>query len=182
MREVFQNILHLQVREENFPLFVTEWDWLCMLDLTVSTAESPPFLLRNLDGSVFSARGSSIESEITGLMIDGDGQRIELNLSDSEEDSDEEDAHSIAETNQPAPSPIGQQRRECTYQVFEAELWTKITSAKHRSVLKPSLVWQEIVSHIKGSAEALQSAYLREETEAMGLTREEYLTSEDRIN
>ena len=160
-----------------------------MLDLTVSTPDAPPFLLRNPDGTVLSASSTSIENEITGvqiagLMADADGQRVELNLSDSEDDSDEEDTQSVAIEANRTVSEEGrrQQKRECTYQVFEAELWTKITTAKHRSLLKPSLVWQEIVSHIKGSAEALQSAYLREETEAMGLTREEYLMSEDSIS
>ena len=47
-------------------------------------------------------------------------------------------------------------------------LWPHLTSPALRELLRPSLVWQEICSYIKGSAQAM-------DTDAGYITKEQYL-------
>ena len=53
-------------------------------------------------------------------------------------------------------------------QFFAGEMWRRVATAQEKAALKPALVFQEIMSYLKGSAEAL-------ENESGHLTLEQYL-------
>ena len=45
----------------------------------------------------------------------------------------------------------------CVTQFFEGVMWRDVASKEQKALLKPALVFQEIMSYLKGSAEALQN-------------------------
>ncbi|KXZ49100.1 hypothetical protein GPECTOR_23g31 [Gonium pectorale] len=47
--------------------------------------------------------------------------------------------------------------REVTYQYFVSSMWKHITTPEQRTAVAPGLVYQEIMSYLKGSAEAIAS-------------------------
>lgn len=144
------------VDEEAWPLFVNSQDWLLMLDASLP-GES--FFKRTADGSLL-------------RKIDGWGEEdnhlqfIPATESDNESDNEEdEDFNGTAKGNEETKArrkePSKEERdprREITYQVFQAEIWPKMKkSSKEKIDFHPTLVWTEIRSFIKGSAEALLS-------------------------
>jgi len=149
------------IPENVFPLFLTTRQYLRMLDGTLSK----PFFPRRDNGAV------ALEDEDEQ---DPDGVDWEVDLDDDDDfDDDDDDSNEEGDTGQesgphggkrnapdksgrtrPASSP---RRKLMSYQYFADVLWKKLTSKQERASLKPSLVFQEIMSYIKGSSEALES-------------------------
>ena len=146
------------VAAEAWPLFVNSRDWLLMLDASLP---GKTFFNRAEDGSLL-------------RKIDGWGEEdshlqfIPATESDDESDHEEEDEgavgtqHGSEETKQKGKETFIKKdkdpRREITYPVFQFELWPKMKkTSKEKVDYHPTLVWTEIRSFIKGSAEALLS-------------------------
>ena len=142
------------VDEEAWPLFVNSRDWLLMLDASLP-GES--FFKRAADGSLL-------------RKIDGWGEEdnhlqfIPATESDDESDNEEDEgvpgigkgSEETKERKKETAKEERDPRREITYQVFQAEIWPKMKkSSKEKIDYHPTLVWTEIRSFIKGSAEAL---------------------------
>ena len=143
------------VDEEEWPLFVNSRDWLLMLDASLP-GES--FFKRAPDGSLL-------------RKIEGWGEEDNhlqfIPATESDEESDDEEQEELNGTPEekeiPTEKKKGQReerdpRREITYHVFQSEIWPKMKkSLKEKIDFHPTLVWTEIRSFIKGSAEALVS-------------------------
>ena len=147
------------VAEEAWPLFVNSRDWLLMLDASLP---GEPFFKRAEDGRLL--------RKIEGWgEEDNHLQFIPATESDDErsdnEDEEEEDVSGTGKGNKEVTGRSRAQgkeerdpRREITYQLFQAEIWPKMKkSSKEKIDYHPTLVWTEIRSFIKGSAEALLS-------------------------
>ncbi|KAK3727086.1 hypothetical protein QZH41_019746, partial [Actinostola sp. cb2023] len=139
------------IGEEAWPLFVGARDWLLLLDASLPGI---PFFQRTADGSLL-------------RKIEGWGQE-DMHLHFIPDDDDEEDeleeegehAHAVAEKEDqqnPKSSKVRSNKREVTYQVFMNELWPKMKKSV-KNDYHPTLVWTEIRSFIKGSAEALKTS------------------------
>ncbi|KAJ7371754.1 TPR and ankyrin repeat-containing protein 1 [Desmophyllum pertusum] len=93
-------------------------------------------------------------------------QFIPATESDDESDNEEAEDEEVTGTEKGNEEPKERKkepakeerdpRREITYQVFQTEIWPKMKkSSKEKIEYHPTLVWTEIRSFIKGSAEAL---------------------------
>ena len=144
------------IDEEAWPLFVNSRDWLLMLDASLP-GES--FFKRSADGGLLRKIDGWAEE-------DNHLQFIPATESDEESDDEEDDDvpgigkgnEETKERRKEAAKEERDPRREITYQVFQAEIWPKMKkSSKEKIDYHPTLVWTEIRSFIKGSAEALLS-------------------------
>ncbi|XP_044311040.1 TPR and ankyrin repeat-containing protein 1 isoform X2 [Varanus komodoensis] len=136
------NVYKLQdVKDENFPLFLTSKQLLLLLDASMPE----PFFLRNEDGSLkHTIDGWSTAEE----MVISNWQEEEEDL-DVEADHDEDEKATEGHTRECDP------RVFVTYNVFVNEIWPKMVKGK--CPYSPALVWKEIKSFLKGSFEALSS-------------------------
>ena len=143
------------VAEEEWPLFLNSRDWLLMLD---ASFPGETFFKRMEDGS--------LERKIEGWgEEDNHLQFIPAFESDEESDEAEDEEVTEIEDDNKRPDDKGKgprenrdPRREITYQVFQHEIWPKMKkSSKEKFDYHPTLVWTEIRSFIKGSAEALMT-------------------------
>ena len=146
------------VDEEAWPLFVNSRDWLLMLDASLP---GEPFFKRAADGSLL--------RKIEGWgEEDNHLQFIPATESDDDRSDNEDEEEEVAgtrkgnrevtERSKAQAKEERDPRREITYQVFQAEIWPKMKkSSKMKIDYHPTLVWTEIRSFIKGSAEALLS-------------------------
>jgi hypothetical protein len=134
------NVHKLQdLRDENFPLFVTSKQLLLLLDASLPK----PFFLRNEDGS--------LKRTILGWST-----QEELNIPIWQEDEDEAEADgNYSEEDKAAETRTGDSdpRIYVTFEVFTNEIWPKM--AKGKTLYNPALIWKEIKSFLKGSFEAL---------------------------
>ena len=141
------------VEDEAWPLFVGSRDWLLLLDASLP---GKPFFRRAADGHLV--------RKIDGWGRDENHLRfIPLTESD-EEDSDEESEDRTESQSGDEEHNDGlvqnnngrDPRTEITYEVFKDAIWPKMRkSLKEKVDYHPTLVWTEIRSFIKGSAEAL---------------------------
>ncbi|XP_063468127.1 TPR and ankyrin repeat-containing protein 1 isoform X2 [Symphalangus syndactylus] len=140
------NIHKLQdLRDENFPLFVTSKQLLLLLDASLPK----PFFLRNEDGSLKrTIIGWSAQEESTIPSWQEDEEEAEVDGDYSEEDKAVE-----MRTGDSDP------RVYVTFEVFKNEIWPKMT--KGRTAYNPALIWKEIKSFLKGSFEALSCPHGR---------------------
>ena len=144
------------VAEESWPLFINSRDWLLMLDASLP---GDTFFKRAEDGRLL-------------RKIDGWGEENShlqfIPATESDEESNNEDDEEPAATEESSEEPKQRRkkstkeerdpRREITYNVFQAEVWPKMKKfSKEKIDYHPTLVWTEIRSFIKGSAEALLS-------------------------
>ena len=140
------------VAEEEWPLFLNSKDWLLMLDASLP---GETFFKREEDGT--------LERKIEGWgEEDSHLQVIPAFESDEESDEEEdqvteiEDDYKGPKDKEKSPEENRDPRREITYHVFQHEIWPKMKkSSKEKVEYHPTLVWTEIRSFIKGSAEAL---------------------------
>ena len=140
------------VAEEEWPLFLNSKDWLLMLDASLP---GETFFKRAEDGT--------LERKIEGWgEEDSHLQVIPAFESDEESDEEEdqvteiEDDYKGPKDKEKSPEENRDPRREITYHVFQHEIWPKMKkSSKEKVEYHPTLVWTEIRSFIKGSAEAL---------------------------
>ncbi|XP_023368914.1 TPR and ankyrin repeat-containing protein 1 [Otolemur garnettii] len=145
------NIHKLQdLKDENFPLFVTSKQLLLLLDASLPK----PFFLRNEDGSLKrSIVGWSTQEELTVPNWQEDEEEAEVDGDCSEEDK-------AAEMHAGDSDP----RVYVTFEVFTNEIWPKMIKGK--TSYNPALIWKEIKSFLKGSFEALSCPHGRLTEEA----------------
>jgi len=144
---------------EMFPLFLTQGEYLKMLDGSLTE----PFWQRNEDGSVKQNIADSFHEEEG--MLDGLPDEDFDDWSDSE--NDENDVQQFAQQNQ---TDADETRLEVDFEVFYNRIWPRLSRNLSRIESKnvsPGSLFQEIHSYIKGSAESLRSPNGR-------LSREEY--------
>jgi len=138
-----------QVKQEEFPLFLTSKEWLAALDLCVT---GDKFLTE----AELADKGSWFES--------GDPlERLEL---EDDDDYDDFDGDLPDDTGVINTGEAGR-RRKVTFQFFVEHLWPSMTQ-RAKSRYSASSVYTEIFSYIKGSFESLASDNGR-------LTCEEYI-------
>ncbi|XP_074431507.1 TPR and ankyrin repeat-containing protein 1 isoform X2 [Larus michahellis] len=134
------NVHKLQdIKDENFPLFVTSKQLLLLLDASMPD----PFFPRNEDGS--------LKRIIVGWSPQED--LVVPNWQDEDEEGNVEAEHGDHEGAADAYSRESDPRTFVTYDVFANEIWPKMIKGK--SLYNPALVWKEIKSFLKGSFEAL---------------------------
>ncbi|XP_025957142.2 TPR and ankyrin repeat-containing protein 1 isoform X1 [Dromaius novaehollandiae] len=134
------NIHKLQdVKDENFPLFITSKQLLLLLDASMPD----PFFLRNEDGS--------LKRTIVGWSPQED--LVVPDWQDEDEEGNAEGEHGDDEGAADLYSRERDPRTFVTYDVFANEIWPKMIKGK--SLYNPALVWKEIKSFLKGSFEAL---------------------------
>ena len=140
------------VAEEEWPLFLNSKDWLLMLDASLP---GETFFKRAEDGT--------LERKIEGWGEEDNHLQF-IPAFESDEESDEEkdevteieDDYKGPKDKEKSPEENRDPRREITYHVFQHEIWPKMKkSSKEKVEYHPTLVWTEIRSFIKGSAEAL---------------------------
>ncbi|NXP52019.1 TRNK1 protein, partial [Heliornis fulica] len=134
------NVHKLQdIKDENFPLFITSKQLLLLLDASMPD----PFFPRNEDGS--------LKRVIVGWSPQED--LVVPNWQDEDEEGNVEAEHNDDEAPEDDYSRESDPRTFVTYGVFANEIWPKIIKGK--SLYNPALVWKEIKSFLKGSFEAL---------------------------
>nr|XP_033786416.1 TPR and ankyrin repeat-containing protein 1 isoform X2 [Geotrypetes seraphini]XP_033786417.1 TPR and ankyrin repeat-containing protein 1 isoform X2 [Geotrypetes seraphini] len=147
------NVYRLQdLKDENFPLFVTSKQLLLLLDASMPD----PFFPRNEDGSH--------KRNIVGWSTQDD--LVIPDLLDEEEEGDVEGEYGEEENASEAHVKETDPRVFVTHEVFTNELWPKMVKGKH--AYNPALVWKEIKSFLKGSFEALSCLHGR-------LTEQQYI-------
>ena len=143
------------VHEEEWPLFMNSRDWLLMLDASLP---GEAFFKRALDGSLL--------RKIEGWGEEDNHLQFILATESDEESNDEEEEEltgtpketEVLKEKKKEQRDERDSRREITYHVFQSEIWPKMKkSLKEKIDFHPTLVWTEIRSFIKGSAEALVS-------------------------
>uniref|UniRef100_A0A803YC89 Tetratricopeptide repeat and ankyrin repeat containing 1 n=1 Tax=Meleagris gallopavo TaxID=9103 RepID=A0A803YC89_MELGA len=134
------NVHRLQdIKDENFPLFVTSKQLLLLLDASMPD----PFFPRNEDGSLKrTIVGWSPQEE---LVIPNWQDEDEEGNAEAEDGDEERTADGYSRESDP--------RTFVTYDLFANEIWPKMIKGK--SLYNPALVWKEIKSFLKGSFEAL---------------------------
>jgi hypothetical protein len=147
------------VPEGMFPLFLTQGEFLKMLDGTLAK----PFWPRTEDGSLKHPVDNAFHEE--AAMLD------EIPDEDFEYFSDNpDDAHGQSDAEPLAPLACAEidKHVEIDFKVFQTDIWPKLCKSKTqvKNVSAASL-FQEIHSYIKGSSNALRSVDGR-------LTRQEY--------
>ncbi|XP_068717953.1 TPR and ankyrin repeat-containing protein 1-like [Montipora capricornis] len=139
------------IHEEEWPFFVNSRDWLLLLDASLP---GEPFFRRAPDGSLI--------RKIEGWGEEDNPLQLIPSLETDEESGDEEGEESTENVrdDEVRTKRTGDQkrerdpRREITYQVFKSEIWPQMIKSS-KIDYHPTLVWTEIRSFIKGSAEAL---------------------------
>ncbi|EPY78384.1 TPR and ankyrin repeat-containing protein 1 [Camelus ferus] len=136
------NVHRLQdLKDENFPLFVTSKQLLLLLDASLPK----PFFLRNEDGSLKrTIIGWSTQEELTIP-----------NWQEEEEEAEAEEGYGEEEKAAETRPCDSDPRVFVTYEVFANEIWPKMIKGK--TSYNPALIWKEIKSFLKGSFEALSS-------------------------
>ncbi|KAH0627207.1 hypothetical protein JD844_002684 [Phrynosoma platyrhinos] len=137
------NVYRLQdVKDENFPLFLTSKQLLLLLDASMPD----PFFLRNEDGSLtHSIDGWSTTEDTIFSNWQEEEEDIDVEVDYYDEDEETAEVHT-----RPSDSRVF-----VTYNVFANEIWPKMIKGK--CDYNPALVWKEIKSFLKGSFEALSS-------------------------
>ncbi|XP_075068730.1 TPR and ankyrin repeat-containing protein 1 isoform X2 [Mixophyes fleayi] len=145
------NVYRLQdIKDENFPLFITSQQLLILLDASMPD----PFFPRNDDGS--------LKRNIVGWSTLDDLDIIDLLREDEEIEPD----HEYEEDENNCELKETDPRIFVTFALFANELWPKMIKGK--SPYNAALVWKEIKSFLKGSFEALSCQQGR-------LTEQEYI-------
>lgn len=132
-----------EVRDDEYPLFITSRDFLILLDVTI---DGEPFFSRKSDGSL------SIQLR-NSEYLEGNTDAIWCELSSDSEFEDDDDQDDLIHSNSlPVWTEIG-----ATY--FKEIIWPSMPNRKELKAkeIDPIFVWQEIKSFIKGSVEALMS-------------------------
>ncbi|XP_063778678.1 TPR and ankyrin repeat-containing protein 1 isoform X2 [Pseudophryne corroboree] len=144
------NVYRFQdIKDENFPLFITSQQLLMLLDASMPD----PFFPRNDDGS--------LKRNIVGWSTLDNIDIIDLLREDEEIEPDPENEEEENNCDLKETDP----RIFVTFELFAYELWPKI---KGKSPYNAALVWKEIKSFLKGSFEALSCHQGR-------LTEQEYM-------
>jgi len=139
-----------QIPDAAYPLFLTTKLFTQMLDGTLTT----PFFARRENGTIISSI-DDLDNDGTTLAIALD---YGLNDDDIFADDDFDETASLMSSVQNAPTESAKRgKQEVTYQYFTNVMWKRITRDREDKEMKPALIYQEIMSYIKGSSEALRS-------------------------
>lgn len=152
------------IPEDAFPLFLTQGEWLKMLDGTLKE----PFWPRNEDGSLQQSCISAFHEEEGMLDVLPDDE-FDSDWSDEDEEWDNAELHPLSAGAKRGDSGK-ENRTEVDFSVFADQIFPNITSSLNSKELRyvsAASLWTEIHSYIKGSAEAVRSRDGR-------LTREQY--------
>ena len=143
-----------QIEDHGYPLFVTSREFLILLDSSINDLNienSKAFFPRDKDGNL----------AVTILSSDYDHEELDTLLEldeDNESDDEEEDSHEEAKTTE-TKMHSSTKWQEVTSQYFSDKIWSKIShKCEMKRDIDPLLVWMEIKSFIKGSAQAVQSS------------------------
>ena len=134
------------VHNKAFPLFLTARQFLLLIDASIDVGQ--PFFDRNKDGS--------LAIKITSSDYDHEDPDTLLDLEESE-DEDEDLVEDNAVLQQPTTKAQTRVWREVTASYFVNEIWPKICRGSSNRSIDPLLIWMEIKSFIKGSAQAVES-------------------------
>jgi superfamily I DNA/RNA helicase len=137
------------VPAEMFPLFLTQSEFLKMLDGTLAE----PFWPRNEDGTLKHNMISTFHEE--------DGMLERLPDEDFDDLSDSDDGNDEHENKQHTQTGNDKGRLEINYEVFLTRIWPKLSNTLTKQTSKnvsPGSLFQEIHSYIKGSADSLRSS------------------------
>ncbi|DBA81851.1 TPA: hypothetical protein ACH3X1_007570 [Trebouxia sp. C0004] len=152
------------IPSDAFPLFWTTKQYLRAVDATLPEAPlgAGPFFPR-LDGGGLKYAEHAHNEEMGGIesMIDLDPGFAE----DEDYESDDEqqpETHHIVTGNQEADIPTEKKgalgpKLEADYDFFVDVMWAIISTKEEKQTMTPALVYQEICSFLKGSAEAMDS-------------------------
>ena len=154
-----------KIPPEMYPLFITAKDLLILLD---GSLEGDTFFRREENNEMadnivgwgrnkthFSTLHVLEEDDMDDDDDDDDGGGISDNENDAEHDG-EQGVVNEAHPNQRKAEACQKRRptKEVTYEVFAYEIWPQISKISKNQNCHASLVWMEIKSFIKGSAEA----------------------------
>ena len=178
--ETGENHEHSKIEEippEKYPLFITTKDLLILLD---GSLEGDTFFRREennemADNIVGWGRNKTHFSTLHVLEEDDmDDDDYDDGISDNEIDVEYDGEQGVvneAHPNQRKETEACKKRRptkEVTYEVFAYEIWPSISKISKNQNCHASLVWMEIKSFIKGSAEAFLN-------ESGFLTKDQYV-------
>ena len=177
--ETGENHEHSKLEEippEKYPLFITTKDLLILLD---GSLEGDTFFRREennqmADNIVGWGRNKTHFSTLHVLEEDMDDDDYDDGISDNEIDVEYDGEQGVvneAHPNQRKEAEACKKRRptkEVTYEVFAYEIWPSISKISKNQSCHASLVWMEIKSFIKGSAEAFLN-------ESGFLTKDQYV-------
>ena len=178
--ETGENHEHSKLEEippEKYPLFITTKDLLILLD---GSLEGDTFFRREennqmADNIVGWGRNKTHFSTLHVLEEDDmDDDDYDDGISDNEIDVEYDGEQGVvneAHPNQRKEAEACKKRRptkEVTYEVFAYEIWPSISKISKNQSCHASLVWMEIKSFIKGSAEAFLN-------ESGFLTKDQYV-------
>ena len=147
-----------EVPMDLFPLFLTQAEWLKMVDGTLLQ----PFWPRHHDGSLKHASIRAFHEEEGMLDVLPDD---EFEMDEFESDQDDDDATAADDPDTQGPRKREKQteadnRKEVDFTLFHREIYPKVTAKYSKGELKhvsAAALWTEINSYIKGSAEAVRS-------------------------
>ena len=143
------------VKDYGYPLFLTSRQFLILLDNSINeTEDSKPFFQRDKDGNLaVTIHSSDYDHKQLDVLLELEESDIE---SDNDDDDDEEGVGEI--TKNEKPKHPSEKWHEVTSLYFAEEIWPEIRHhCQQKSPPDPLLVWMEIKSFIKGSAQAMES-------------------------
>jgi ankyrin repeat protein len=149
------------VPEGMFPLFLTQGEFLKMLDGTLAK----PFWPRAEDGSLQHPVDNAFHEE-AGMLDEIPDEDFEYFSDNPDDVHGQSDAEPLA----PLASAEVDKRVEIDFEIFRTRIWPKLCTTLSKTQVKnvsAASLFQEIHSYIKGSSNALRSIDGR-------LTREEY--------
>ena len=159
------------ISPQNYPLFLTTKDLLLAMD---NSLPGEHFFERDEEGN--------LKHEVPGW----GKNKVHLSFlpnfefDDSDDEEEEEEANNLEASqdlnrHKKSPKKVNYKRLEVTYEVFAEYFWPKMMKKrkKEEKNCHPSLVWMEIKSFIKGSAEAFD---VQEDGSLQGfLTKKDYV-------
>ena len=176
--EIGENLRHSkleQIPPEKYPLFITTKDLLILLD---GSLEGDTFFRREenndmADNIVGWGRNKTHFSTLHVLEEDDVDADDDDGMSDNENDAEHNEEQGVMNEAHPNPRKTeackkSRPTKEVTYEVFAYEIWPHISKVSKNQNCHASLVWMEITSFIKGSAEAFLN-------EAGFLTKDQYV-------
>ena len=145
------------VDDYGYPLFLTSRQFLILLDNSINkTKDSHPFFPRDKNGNLaVTIQSSDYDHERLDVLLELE-ESDESDIDDDEEEEKEDEIREMAKIEKPKrPS---KRWHEVTSLYFAEKIWPEICHhCQQKSPPDPLLVWMEIKSFIKGSAQAIES-------------------------
>lgn len=153
---------------QKYPMFITTKDLLVLLD---GSLDGNPFFDRDKNGSLLNDIVGWGKNKVhLSILPLEDEEEAELEGHEKgEEDGVEGEEGEKKRKVEKKEVASSTKVKEVTYDVFAHEIWPQISKTRHGGDCHPSLVWIEIKSFIKGSAESFLS-------EQGYLSKDEYLS------